>query len=1141
MMKSAMRVVGVILGFIAVIVVAQWSLTRDERPEWRLVLRAEVTRGEGAAERWEFVISKQGQSFLGDEPSSPAGVAAKIKGATGRVTVEAWDETTGSGWRFVREGDGTTSLDGRPFTGEQLQRKLEEYISSLGVARSRPATVQDVLDAKIPCPTVTKVSLPGLSYREAYPGATDEPEAEIKEYHGHPMHEDASLMPKEMAEFFPEGRLPPVGERLPVNPAVIRGCDGVGKYSRAGEPMIWRRCGIDDRYLLYTKIGYPALVRFDPSGRLQANIAWKWEASADNRVFTFYLRKGMKWSDGKPYTTEDILFALNTVIGGAAAAVEPPDWMRATDGSNMIYADDVSDWGGLTRRICVEAEAEGASAGKQLWKVIEEDKTGRLKVLREMVEKAARGAAPEEDAQYEILGKLNSALTSPAYYDGEAWRRVDFDEELRGLRARGVSRLSQKEVERFQLLMLREDWLRHANDLTDGKIWKPGAVTQFNILMFREAYAEFVAPARRDRVKVEAVADATGDARYILRYTFKQPNSIFLETAATFMFYLWHYNTQKAHRGRYHPDGYDKLDIFDILKWRELLGGMRKASEAGGPSPGKHIWSLLGGEMKGKLAERLPAEARGKDEAYKREIVEELSRAMERRDFYDEASWGGVDLKGELGRLLRASYASLQARERRRVTEILRRENFLERGVGDLSQEELQRFNLMMFRAAYDGDPTLEEDRRDEVKLVAINREDALDKEAQFRGYRTWSLFYDELGAYDPEWNREVPTITPWRVVSEPDDPRVVAVRNPYYFKVDTEGNQLPYIDMVDSDLTERPEIRLLKMQSGQVDFFERETQWSDYTALKLLAKPEDYAKGYQVRLWANDYCGELIFISGQAHADPEYRRLQSDPRFRQAMSLALDRQEMIDIVWQGMGKPAQWSVPEGSPYYNARWNKAYTEYDPARANRLLDELGLVNRGPDGMRLLWSGQPLTLEVSTEAERPLAAVQLACNYWQAVGINALMKVRRGDIKWRLYEMGKYDVWVHKEGGNYFGPLLVGYITPTHEAESVQYSRWALWLRSGGRQGEEPPDRVKELGRMFDKVVTSPNEEAKLAAWKRLTDRAAEELPVFAVTTSPGKVIYLRNNFRNVPKLALAGWIAHDPGNCNPEVFYIDQGQ
>ena len=365
----------------------------------------------------------------------------------------------------------------------------------------------------------------------------------------------------------------------------------------------------------------------------------------------------------------------------------------------------------------------------------------------------------------------------------------------------------------------------------------------------------------------------------------------------------------------------------------------------------------------------------------------------------------------------------------------------------------------------------------------------------------------------------------------------IKVVRNPYYYKVDAEGKQLPYIDVIRHEKVTDRNVRIIKMTAGKVDMQARHLEFTDFTALK-----QDEDKGnYEARLWANDYCGELTFTFNQTVKDPAMRKILGDPRFHYAMSHAINRQEMIDVMWQGIGAPAQWSIPKGSKYYSQRHATAGVEYDPDYANKLLDEMGLDKRTADGMRMYkdedgrW--RALNIMVSTVQERPLDAVEMVCHYWRQVDVNCQMRIVAATQRSRDISIGRMEIDVHKEGGNYFGPLLAGGYAPTHPAECSQYTKWAQWLRSGGLGGWEPPERVKNLDRQWTKVVEARNEREKIEAWQILTENAIEMLPKIAIMTSPGKVVIVKNNFKNVPRLALAGWMAHEPGNSCPEVFYM----
>jgi peptide/nickel transport system substrate-binding protein len=373
-------------------------------------------------------------------------------------------------------------------------------------------------------------------------------------------------------------------------------------------------------------------------------------------------------------------------------------------------------------------------------------------------------------------------------------------------------------------------------------------------------------------------------------------------------------------------------------------------------------------------------------------------------------------------------------------------------------------------------------------------------------------------------------------VVTDPNEIVSVAIRNPYYFAVDSEGRQLPYLDTVESEEQPRRPTRNLKLTSGNVDFQVRDINFSDFTILKQ----NERRGNYRVLLWAYDYVGEVVFYFPQPRADEEMARLQDDPRFRHALSYAINRQEIIEVVFRGLGEPAQVSVPLGSPFYNERHARTAVEYRPELANRLLDEMGLNRRAADGTRLLWSGRPLILVVAVDETRSLDAVQMVCNYWQAVGVNAQMKVQTMVLINNWNAMGLLDVGVAREGGNFFGPVVASNYAPTHPAECVWASKWTEWLVSAGQRGWEPPERFKRLEVLWRRVVEAPTREAMIAAWQALSEHTAEQLPTIGITTPPGAVVYVRNGFKNVPELSLAGWIAHDPGNNCPEVFFWENG-
>ena len=1166
-------------------------------------------------------------------------------------------------WVFEASADGAMTLDGLPATVRDVTARIGQYAAAGNKKEyAKAVSVADVLAAakrgEIRAPSRPYNSFPGrMTYEQAWPKGevgilpprADRPENTVTTYSDAPILHDRALQEKLAIRKYVDGEgpgvsdwsnLPPVEDRLPLYPAVMVGPDArpkEGFYGNYGGR--WYRCAASD-WDVSRKVGYPSFVRFDPKGDLQPHFAYKWKVENDNRVFTFWLRPGHKWSDGHPWTAHDIAWVCNVNIGSEhwpSAA----NWMMETDGSIQLYPDDVKDWVALARRILDEASGDKSSPGKRLMavangevstlleKLVAEGLVAKNKLAGLKADLLARGADVatlatlrvkkfdkamashdltdhERDAlkkrlgglrlvrlrslleaigpdhlptllqQAKIVSILNKLFESTSFYDRQAWEGVDLTSELSALEARGVSTLDEMALQRYEFLTIRKDLLRRValsgvyaellarkragrlaeeetaqlRKLRKADKWlrlgvgdlnldkESALLKKFNLFMFRAAYTDLVAKAVKERVKVEALDDST------IRFTFKKPNSIFLEKTATFMFYRGLFTISKHFFGRMHPDGTCELTIDDVLNWDGFLEKLRVAGDNNVASPARQVWSLMNEDTRNLVLTGLSSDDE-KAMTAKKAIIAELNRIMRRREFYNAKAWASVDLTSELAKLKAEGYSSLSSQKpRNRYMQLVLREDMLRRGAADLKatdadekRNELLVFNVDLFRAAFSAeDPTLDGDARQEASLVAFNRENALDivakaDEFQFDG---WVYKLRQLGKLRTRYH--VPTLTAWRTVSDPMDTNSVAIRNPYFFAVDPAGKQLPYLDTFVTEKQSRSSVRMLKLTSGNVSFQCRDIEIQDFTVLKQNEKAGDY----QVYRWANDYCGELTFYFPQARKTERMSELQSHPEFRKALSYALNRQEIIDVVYRGMGKPAQWSVPKGSKYYNEKHALMAVAYRPDLANKILDEMGCDKRAGDGTRL-WQGQPLIMNVVATEDRPSEAVQMACNYWRAIGINCQMKVQRGQLINNWLAMGTLDIGVHKEGGNYFGPIAAGGFAPTHSAECPWGTKWVEWLRSGGRSGWEPPDRIKELDVMWSEVLQSPNEEEKLKAWQRLADYTADQLPILGIMTSPGRIVYVKNGFKNVPKLSLAGWMAHEPGNNCPEVFFWDKEQ
>jgi peptide/nickel transport system substrate-binding protein len=319
--------------------------------------------------------------------------------------------------------------------------------------------------------------------------------------------------------------------------------------------------------------------------------------------------------------------------------------------------------------------------------------------------------------------------------------------------------------------------------------------------------------------------------------------------------------------------------------------------------------------------------------------------------------------------------------------------------------------------------------------------------------HRIWSKWKDAETI--PAHALARPTLESHIIEVETNTQRRIFVANPYYFKVDTAGNQLPYIDRHHERFLNK-ELQTLAILNGEVDEKSQGIDLEDYPVLK-----ENAAKGgYVLMLPPGQTAYPLAF--NITHRDPALRQIFADVRFRRAMSLAINREEMNETLWLGLGKPAA-ALPLKVSFVTPADRSYMIKYDPAAANKLLDEMGL-KRGPDGIRLRPDGKPLQLlwEYSTQFSSN-GAVQLVRGYWKAVGVDVNMKEITTQLSRQKALEGGADILVEWDGP--FEPNLISdvqtYMPPYRAASPLFGAAWREWNDSKGAKGEEPPPWAKRL--------------------------------------------------------------------------------
>ena len=279
--------------------------------------------------------------------------------------------------------------------------------------------------------------------------------------------------------------------------------------------------------------------------------------------------------------------------------------------------------------------------------------------------------------------------------------------------------------------------------------------------------------------------------------------------------------------------------------------------------------------------------------------------------------------------------------------------------------------------------------------------------------------------------------------------------RNPYYFKVDVEGNQLPYIDSIKSTIVQDSEVVGLKTIAGEVDF-SRET-----TALtKMPIYRENSEQGGYDALLANMHLTPSDVFLNQTYDDPNWKEVVQDVRFRQALNYAIDRDEIIDSLYYGFAEPSE--VIDST-------------LDLEKANQLLDEMGM-EKGSDGYRIGPDGKRFSIpfEIQTAAPDMIPLAELLVEMWKEIGIHVTVKTidqALWETRRTANELQASIMWTHT-------PLY--YMSDW--GEQFWGTLWDSWWQSGGKQGEEPPENVKTFLTLMDQMQVGSPEEALVAEAK-----------------------------------------------------------
>lgn len=398
----------------------------------------------------------------------------------------------------------------------------------------------------------------------------------------------------------------------------------------------------------------------------------------------------------------------------------------------------------------------------------------------------------------------------------------------------------------------------------------------------------------------------------------------------------------------------------------------------------------------------------------------------------------------------------------------------------------------------------------------------------------------------------DMPTLGPWMVTSYVPDQLATLTRNPYYWKVDTAGNQLPYIDNLQVEIASGAvsEQVALRAIAGELDMQVRDIALQDVPLILESAEAGDY----HVIMWdRGDFAWPWLMLFYDL-ADDGLEDLMYTQAFRQALSVSIDRIQMNDVTALGLATPRQFSMlpwaeefqsPEGQALYE-EWANSYIDYSPEQAGSLLDSIGVVDADGDGFRDRPDGTPLELTITMFPDDPKVtqSLELIQGDWQDVGIKTNINIMTWDEYTAANEAGEVQIFAWPSAAGW------GLLSAPSVWAPVEGVQWAMagmnigqYYQTGGAEGVAAREgsMLVQLQEVYSRAAAATNAEDRNAALLEAYRIHVEQGPITIGTIGqhPSPVI-VSNDFHNVPEVGLvASWDLGYPGTADPEQFYIDQ--
>ena len=415
---------------------------------------------------------------------------------------------------------------------------------------------------------------------------------------------------------------------------------------------------------------------------------------------------------------------------------------------------------------------------------------------------------------------------------------------------------------------------------------------------------------------------------------------------------------------------------------------------------------------------------------------------------------------------------------------------------------------------------------------------DALVEEARAQN---WAALHHRKDHQYRSDNPDLPVLQPWMNTTWPPAGRFIFKRNPYYHRVDQAGRQLPYIDRVLVIISDNKLVPA-KTGFGEADLQARYIRFDNYTFLKENEKTHDFT----TRLWRTVRGSQIALFPNLNAADETWRALLRDVRLRRALSLAIDRNQINQVIFFGLAREGNNTVLAESPLFRSEYQTAWAEYDPDRANALLDEIGLDARDDDGVRLLPDGRPFEIVVETagESTEETDVLELIQDNWREIGVELFTKPSQREVFRNRVFAGDavMSVWSGIVNGVPTAAMSPRELAPTEQMQ-LQWSKWGQNYETGGEAGL-PIDmaEVEELAALNEAWRVAADDAERERIWHRMLKIHSEQVFTIGILNGVPQPVVVNNQLRNVPREGIYNW---DPGAYfgiyRPDTFWYTEAR